>query len=93
MYGIIEKYTIQIMDDYIAHINENVSQLFHFLEQRESAEDMKRIREAYALAAEAHKNQKRKTGEPYIIHPIAVARIVAEELELGTNPIIAAFFT
>lgn len=91
MYGIIEKYTIQIMDDYIAHINENVSQLFHFLEQRESAEDMKRIREAYALAAEAHKNQKRKTGEPYIIHPIAVARIVAEELELGTNPIIAAF--
>ena len=91
MYGIIEKYTIQIMDDYIAHINENVSQLFHFLEQRESAEDMKRIREAYALAAEAHKNQKRKTGEPYIIHPIAVVRIVAEELELGTNPIIAAF--
>ena len=79
------------MDDYIAHINESVSQLFHFLESRVSAEDMKRIRAAYALAAEAHKNQKRKTGEPYIIHPIAVARIVAEELELGTNPIIAAF--
>lgn len=33
----------------------------------------------------------RKTGEPYIIHPIAVARIVAEELELGANPVIAAF--
>lgn len=78
-------------DDYTAHVNEIVSQLFHFLEQRVSAEDMCRIRDAYALAADAHKDQKRKTGEPYIIHPIAVARIVAEELELGPNPVIAAF--
>lgn len=47
--------------------------------------------DAYELAAEAHKEQKRKTGEPYIIHPIAVARIVAEELELDANPVMAAF--
>lgn len=79
------------MDNYTALINESVGQLFHFLEQRETADDMQRIRQAYALAAEAHKAQKRKTGEPYIIHPIAVARIVAEELELGANPVIAAF--
>ena len=39
----------------------------------------------------AHKDQKRKTGEPYIIHPIAVARIVAEEMGLGANPVMAAF--
>lgn len=52
---------------------------------------MQHVRNAYELAAEAHKDQKRKTGEPYIIHPIAVARIVAEELELGANPIMAAF--
>ena len=38
-----------------------------------------------------YEEQKRKTGEPYIIHPIAVARIVAEELELGANPVMAAF--
>ncbi len=72
-------------------INENIASLFANMEQRISAEDMQRVREAYALAAEAHREQRRKTGEPYIIHPIAVARIVAEELELGANPVIAAF--
>ncbi len=46
---------------------------------------------AYELAAEAHSHQRRKSGEPYIIHPIAVATIVAMELELGDNPIISAF--
>ena len=35
--------------------------------------------------------QRRKSGEPYIMHPVAVAKIVAEELRLGANPIIAAF--
>ena len=71
--------------------SESIESLFANMEQRISAEDMQRVRDAYALAAEAHKDQRRKTGEPYIIHPIAVARIVAEELELGANPVIAAF--
>ena len=78
-------------DTYTTLINESVFSLFTNMEQRVSAEDMQRVRDAYTLAAEAHKNQRRKTGEPYIIHPIAVARIVAEELELGANPVIAAF--
>ncbi len=73
-----------------AMIEPRISALFAAMEQRESVEDMKRVRDAYALAAEAHKVQRRKTGEPYIIHPIAVARIIAEELELGANPVIAA---
>ncbi len=72
-------------------IGESIESLFANMEQRISVEDMLRVRDAYALAAEAHKDQRRKTGEPYIIHPIAVARIVAEELELGANPVIAAF--
>lgn len=76
---------------YTTQIRESIESLFANLEQRISAEDMHRVRDAYALAAEAHKEQRRKTGEPYIIHPIAVARIVAEELELGANPVIAAF--
>lgn len=78
-------------DIYTSPINENIKSLFANMEQRISAEDMLRVRNAYALAADAHKDQRRKTGEPYIIHPIAVACIVAEELELGANPVIAAF--
>ena len=78
-------------DIYTTQINESIASLFTNMEQRISVEDMQRVRDAYALAAEAHKEQRRKTGEPYIIHPIAVARIVAEELELGANPVIAAF--
>lgn len=77
--------------DYLTRINESADKLFHAMEQRVSNEDMTRIRSAYEFASKAHKDQRRKTGEPYIIHPIAVARIVAEELELGANPIIAAF--
>ena len=72
-------------------IDNSVEHLFGVMQKRVSSEDMIRIREAYKLAKEAHKEQKRKTGEPYIIHPIAVARIIAEELELGANPVIAAF--
>lgn len=78
-------------DIYTTQISGSIESLFANMEQRISAEDMQRVRDAYALAAEAHKEQRRKTGEPYIIHPIAVARIVAEELELGANPVIAAF--
>ncbi len=76
---------------YQTRINESVNKLFQAMEQRVSGEDMARIRAAYEFASEAHKEQRRKTGEPYIIHPIAVARIIAEELELGANPVIAAF--
>ena len=72
-------------------IDKGVEELLATLSRRLSSEDIDRIRTAYELAREAHKEQRRKSGEPYIIHPIAVARIVAEELRLGANPIIAAF--
>lgn len=72
-------------------IDQSVESIFTMLAQRVDEKQITLVREAYALAAEAHKEQKRKTGEPYIIHPIAVACIVAEELELGANPVIAAF--
>lgn len=48
------------------------------------------IRKAFNIAVEAHKNMRRKSGEPYIFHPIAVARICAEEIGLGTTSIVAA---
>ena len=53
--------------------------------------DLERLRDAFEFAREAHSPQRRKSGEPYIIHPVNVARIVAEELELGVDPVIAAF--
>lgn len=78
-------------EKYTQKIQKSADEIFDIMSKRASAEDLQRIKDAYALAAEAHKDQKRKTGEPYIIHPIAVARIVAEEFELGANPVIAAF--
>ena len=48
-------------------------------------EDRDMIVRAFELANEAHKEMKRKSGEPYILHPLAVARIVAHEIGLGTT--------
>lgn len=53
-------------------------------------DDAKKIKEAFHLAEEAHCDVRRKSGEPYILHPIAVARIVVEEMGLGTTSIIGA---
>ncbi|MBO6516212.1 MAG: bifunctional (p)ppGpp synthetase/guanosine-3',5'-bis(diphosphate) 3'-pyrophosphohydrolase [Bacteroidia bacterium] len=52
--------------------------------------DGKIIRKAFELAVDAHKDMRRKSGEPYIYHPIAVARIAAEEVGLGTTSIVCA---
>ncbi len=52
--------------------------------------DKKDIRKAFELALGAHSSQRRKTGEPYIYHPISVAKIVAYEIGLGTTSIISA---
>ena len=76
---------------YYKEMMEMAHRLFHVMEKRVGAEDMKMICEAFEFARKAHDGQLRKSGEPYIIHPIAVAMIVAVELELGANPVIAAF--
>ena len=52
--------------------------------------DKKEIRKAFDIALEAHSDQRRKTGEPYIFHPIAVAKIVAYEIGLDSTSIVAA---
>lgn len=53
-------------------------------------EDTRLIRKAFDVAVEAHKDMRRKSGEPYIYHPIAVARICADEIGLGTTSIVCA---
>ncbi len=53
-------------------------------------DDAKRIKRAFTLALEAHKDMRRKSGEPFIFHPLTVAEICVEEIGLGTTSIIAA---
>ena len=55
-----------------------------------SEDDKKLIRKAFDVAVDAHKDQRRKSGEAYIFHPIAVAKIVASEIGLGATSIAAA---
>lgn len=52
--------------------------------------DKQQIRKAFDLSLESHKDMRRKSGEPYIYHPIAVAQIAAEEIGLGTTSIVCA---
>jgi GTP pyrophosphokinase len=52
--------------------------------------DKLQIRKAFDIALEAHKDMRRKSGEPYIYHPIAVAHICAEEIGLGTTSVVCA---
>jgi len=77
--------------NYETEINEKIQHLYDVMSARVSEEDMARIKDAFAFAQDAHKEQKRKTGAPYIIHPIAVATIAAEELKLDADSVIAAF--
>ncbi len=55
-----------------------------------SSEDKKLIRSAFDIAVDAHKEQRRKSGEAYIFHPIAVAKIVASEIGLDATSIVSA---
>ena len=52
--------------------------------------DAKLIKRAFTISMEAHKEMRRKSGEPYIFHPLSVAEICVEEIGLGTTSIIAA---
>ncbi|MDD6137088.1 MAG: bifunctional (p)ppGpp synthetase/guanosine-3',5'-bis(diphosphate) 3'-pyrophosphohydrolase [Lachnospiraceae bacterium] len=63
-------------------------QLIRTIQQYHPSSDVSMIDKAYAIASEAHKDQKRKSGEPYIIHPLCVAIILAE-LELDKETIVA----
>lgn len=69
-------------------INKMYDELIRNVEKYHPSNDYSQLRKAFDLAVEAHKNQLRKSGEPYIIHPIAVA-IILSELELDFESIIA----
>ena len=77
--------------DYTQIIEETAEKVFQSMRPRVADDQMQQLRDAFELAKEAHKEQRRKSGEPYILHPIAVALIAAEELMLDTNSVTAAF--
>src|SRR6187401_2869835 len=64
--------------------------LLRSLKSRIKPGDRKLIRNAFEIAADAHKTMRRKSGEPYIIHPIAVAMICVEEIGLGVRSTICS---
>ena len=64
--------------------------LLRACDDKTNKQDKKNIRKAFNLAVKAHENIRRKSGEPYILHPIAVAHICAKEIGLGTTSIICA---
>lgn len=66
-----------------------ISDLCRMLQTRLAEEQIQQIYQAYLMAAEAHDGQKRKSGEAYIYHPLAVARIVAE-MNMDTASIMVA---
>jgi guanosine-3',5'-bis(diphosphate) 3'-pyrophosphohydrolase len=64
--------------------------LLRALKQRIKKGDKAMLRRAFEIAADAHRNTRRKSGEPYILHPLAVARIVVEEVGLGVTSAVCA---
>ena len=71
-------------------IAQEYKELLRISYQTLPAEGKKLIRKAFNVAVDAHKDQRRKSGEAYIFHPIAVAKIVASEIGLGATSIAAA---
>ena len=71
-------------------IAQEYKELLRISYQTLSDEDKKLIRKAFDVSVDAHKDQRRKSGEAYIFHPIAVAKIVASEIGLGATSIAAA---
>lgn len=71
-------------------IQEAYSELMAGLPKHLARTDRELIRKAYLFASKAHGTEKRKSGEPYVLHPISVARIVSEEIGLGTKSIVCA---
>lgn len=78
----LEKEKVEILNRYRA--------LLRSVRGKIDTKDKKLIRKAFDLAVDAHKDMRRKSGEPYIFHPIAVAQIVAKEIGLSATSIACA---
>lgn len=71
-------------------IRKSYRRLLRSIKSDLNKEDKADIRKAYELAVEAHSKQRRKSGEPYILHPLEVARICVTEIGLGPSAVVGA---
>ncbi|WP_373553552.1 bifunctional (p)ppGpp synthetase/guanosine-3',5'-bis(diphosphate) 3'-pyrophosphohydrolase [Haliscomenobacter sp.] len=81
---------LTIQDEEKKLIQDAYRQLLRSIKSDMDEDDRKMIRKAYEMAVQAHAEQRRKSGEPYILHPIAVARICSEEIGLGPTAVACA---
>ena len=77
-------------DEDIKRIQDEYNSLINNLVRCKNPGDREMIEKAFRIANEAHWNMRRKSGEPYVLHPIAVAKIVNQEVGLGARSITAA---
>ena len=71
-------------------LNRQFDELLKCWKSRKNEQDVALVTEAYLLAANAHKDARRRSGEPYMYHPLAVATIMAGEMGMGRTSIICA---
>lgn len=81
---------LEMKQDELQQIENAYQEMVDMVKSSMDELDRTNIRRAFEIAANAHRLQRRKSGEPYILHPIAVAKICAEEIGLGPTAIIAA---
>ena len=86
--------TVSLPDTYSKEEKEEIERrhrrLIEAWQTRKEAQDLEAVDKAFYFAVEAHKNQRRRSGEPYIYHPIEVATIAAKDIGLGRTSIICA---
>lgn len=73
-----------------AELERQFDNLLRCWKSRKNEQDVESVTEGFLLAANAHKDQRRRSGEPYMYHPLAVATIIAGEMGMGRTSIIAA---
>ncbi len=81
---------VAINEEELKQIRAKFDEILNLMENRLQNEDKADLEKAYEMAVEAHKYQRRKSGEPYIFHPIEVARICFVEIGLGPTAVICA---
>lgn len=74
----------------LKHILSYYREIQNYLRTRSTIEQRRNVRRAFSLAMNAHKDMRRRSGEPYIIHPLEVALIVLKKMNLGVTSVICA---